>query len=438
MSFGSEVPAARVARPKNDELGSCAIKLAIVNQPYDGVLPPRQNSIGLITFKTAVEIAAKAQVVVYGRRNPSEDGSITLPFDMRFIQAPWDDKLHSAIRSYPRWAKRLRIEYLADSHRDYTRRVANDMERSRPDVVHVMNYWEWSQRLRNGNGKRKLVLEMQCEWLSQKDARLVGRQLQAVDAVVGVSDHITSLFKKSFPKYSGLVATAYNGVEVDVFKPAEMAATRSPDAPSILFVGRVSPEKGVHTLLDAFALVLKSFPDATLEIVGAQAALPAALLVGLSDDPLVAALRRFYDGSMGKNYQSALLAQVRKHKLEKHVRFVGGLPHAELVATYQNASLVVNPSLSESFGIAIVEGMACGIPVVGTRVGGMLETIRDGETGFLVEPEQPELLAAAMARVLEDPALARRLSAAARERAVTNFSWKARAGRLADVYTRLV
>jgi glycosyltransferase involved in cell wall biosynthesis len=410
------------------------MKLAIVNQPYDRVLPPRQNSIGLIAYNTALALAREAAVTLYARRHPSEDKSLELPFDVRYIDAPLDDTLHGLLGRYPRWSRRFGVEGMSDTHLDYARRVAADMDRSAPDVAHVMNYWSWARQLR-GRGRRKIVLEMQCEWLSQKDPVKVARQLEAVDAVVGVSDHITSLFKESFPKYPGVVATAYNGVDVDVFKPAAAPVTNA--QPSIVFVGRVSPEKGIHTLIDAFALVAQRFPQAQLQIIGAQISLPSALLVDLSSDPLVAALKRFYDGSLAPDYQSWLQARVRSLGLEQQVRFVGGLAHAELVSTYQHADLLVNPSLSESFGITVVEAMACGVPTVATKVGGMLETVVHGQTGLLVEPEQPEPLAQAMIDILADRERAASQGAAGRQRAEAQFSWAARGRRMAEVYRQL-
>ena len=115
----------------------------------------------------------------------------------------------------------------------------------------------------------------------------------------------------------------------------------------------------------------------------------------------------------------------------------GNVSHKELLSVYHASDLIVNPSLSESFGISVVEGMACGIPVVGTRVGGMCETILSGTTGVLVEPEAPRQLAGALASILADPAKARRMGAEGRERAVQCYSWQARAERLAALYESL-
>lgn len=403
------------------------------------MLPPNQNSIGLIAYNTALTMAAEAEVRLYAKRPSYVAAGLQLPFETHFVDAPWDDGLHNLLRRYPRWARRLGVDRLDDRHFDYTRRIATDLERSRTDIVHVMNYWSWARRLRGPKSGRKLVLEMHCEWLSEQNRDAIAYQLEAVDAVIGVSDHIIKLFKRAFPDFPGTVATVYNGVDVDVFTPAA-AEAKTPDSaarPVILFVGRVSPEKGVHTLMEALPRVLERFPEARLEIVGAQSALPANVLLGLSSDPLVAALARFYDGSVTSDYRTFLRTRVEQLGLGQRVQFLGAVPHRELVDCYRRADLVVNPSLSESFGMSVVEAMACGIPVVASRVGGMQETMLEGQTGLLVEPENPDRLAASMNAILADRDRSSSMSVAGRERAVAQFSWAARARRVTDVYRRL-
>jgi glycosyltransferase involved in cell wall biosynthesis len=275
---------------------------------------------------------------------------------------------------------------------------------------------------------------MQAEWLSQLDQLQVRDQLEAVDAVVGVSDHIARLFRASFPTYQGKVVTAYNGVSVQDFQPGPSYDIDRDEDLRILFVGRVSPEKGVHTLIEAFAQIASNIERARLIIIGGRTTLREDFIVSISSDPLVRALGRFYDGSVGSEYQQYLETLVSRLKLTDKVHFLGHVPHKELPDWYKSSRVVVNPSLSESFGISIVEGMACGIPVVGTKVGGMLETILDGQTGLLVEPERPDLLANAVVTLLSDRETASRMGAMGRARAVEHFSWRARADRLLSAY----
>jgi starch synthase len=92
------------------------------------------------------------------------------------------------------------------------------------------------------------------------------------------------------------------------------------------------------------------------------------------------------------------------------------------------------PSVYEPFGLINLEAMACGTPVVASRVGGIPEVVVDGETGFLVPPGDPRALAAAVREVLADPERAARLGHAGRRRVVDKFSWERIAERTLDVY----
>jgi len=410
------------------------MNVALVAQPYDGILPPNQNSIGLIAYNTAIEMACQADVTLFGKRRPGLEPPGDLPFRVSFVSGGADDTLQYVATHYPRWARPFGIPAIADAFHGYARSIAKELDRSNYDVVHVMNYWSWCRRFKNRARNRRVVLEMQAEWLSQMDEQQVSTELEAVDAVVAVSDHIARLFRESFPSYRGTVVTAYNGVDVEAFRPGSATDVYRGEVLPILFVGRVSPEKGIHTLIEAFAQVVSRIDRARLIIVGARATLREDFIVSISSDPLVRALSRFYNGSVSSDYQQHLDSLVKRLNLADKVQFIGRVPHKELPERYRTSSLVVNPSLSESFGISIVEGMACGIPVVGTKVGGMLETITDGETGLLVEPERPDLLAEAILSLLNDPDTAGQMGKKGRERAVERFSWHARAERLLTAY----
>jgi len=145
--------------------------------------------------------------------------------------------------------------------------------------------------------------------------------------------------------------------------------------PHVLFVGRLSEEKGV------------------LELVEAARGLP---LVVVGDGPL----RNRVPGALG---------------------FV---PHAELGPYYERAAVVACPSRREGYGVACAEAMAYGRPVVASAVGGLLDLVEDGVTGVLMAPRDPAALRAALKGLLDDPELRRRLGAAARERARERLGWE--------------
>ncbi|HEX5506649.1 MAG TPA: glycosyltransferase [Thermomicrobiales bacterium] len=193
------------------------------------------------------------------------------------------------------------------------------------------------------------------------------------------------------------IATIGCGIDLDLFRPGDRAAARAAlglgDAPTLLYVGRIDPAKGVEFLLDGFARLRASWRGSApprLDIVGGE----------LRGDALGPDLARLRD-------QAAALG------VAAGIHFHGPQPHEALPAYYAAADVTVVPSRYESFGLVAVEAMACGTPVVASHVGGLAYTIEDGENGFLVPYGDGDALAAALARVLGDDGLRDRLSAGA-------------------------
>ena len=172
----------------------------------------------------------------------------------------------------------------------------------------------------------------------------------------------------------GLGAADVRVIPSGVELPAEVGEEAEP--PEVLYAGRLSEEKGV------------------LELV---AATDGMNLVVAGDGPL----------------------RVRMPAAR------GFVPHDELEALYARAAVVACPSRREGFGVACLEAMAHGRPVVAGDVGGLRDLVVDGETGYLVPPRDVAALRAALERLLADRELRRRLGAAGRERARTHFSWAA-------------
>ncbi len=115
------------------------------------------------------------------------------------------------------------------------------------------------------------------------------------------------------------------------------------------------------------------------------------------------------------------------------VAFVGAVDHDKLPLFYNAADVCVVPSHYESFGLVAVEAMACGVPVVASRVGGLTGTVKDGETGYLVPWLCPEPFAERIEMLLDNESLRRNLGEAARE-GVSRYRWENVAGRVLDVY----
>jgi D-inositol-3-phosphate glycosyltransferase len=150
-------------------------------------------------------------------------------------------------------------------------------------------------------------------------------------------------------------------------------------------VGRIAPIKGLETLLDGMARLRAAGRRAHLCIVGGDA-----------DEPL-------------NGHEGELRARLARLDLGDTVTFVGAQPQQRLRTWYVAADATVLPSYYESFGMVALEAMACGSPVIASRVGGLQTTVRDRVTGVLVPDHDAAALADALARVLDDEDLRWRL-----------------------------
>ncbi len=194
------------------------------------------------------------------------------------------------------------------------------------------------------------------------------------------------------------------GVDSHLFDPARRSAElREELAPGaevvLLYVGRLAPEKRIETLFEAF-----------VRLRGRTESSVALVLTG--DGPLGDDLRR---------------------RAEPGVHFTGYLRGEALSAAYASADICAFPSDTETFGNVVTEAMASGLPVVGADRGGVRDTIRHGETGFLTRPRDPEALAEALLELVENPALRKEMGAAARADARTR-SWPAILEGVVEVY----
>jgi starch synthase len=230
--------------------------------------------------------------------------------------------------------------------------------------------------------------------------------VEAADRVIAVSLAMAQDVTHHFAVDAARVRVVHNGIDLQRFRrTAERAALerRGIRPPYVLFVGRISEQKGLFHLLEAADRL-----PAGVELV---------LCASAPDTPEVAArLER-------------AVARVPR------VRFVREMvPVPELCQLYSHAALFVCPSVYEPFGLINLEAMACETPVVACAVGGIVEVVEDGVTGLLVPPADPVALGEAMAAVLADPARARALGAAGRRRVEKRFGWDAIAARTETVY----
>ncbi|MFG1677122.1 glycosyltransferase [Micromonospora sp. NPDC049282] len=237
--------------------------------------------------------------------------------------------------------------------------------------------------------------------------RALGR---AVDRVVVQSeDEVGELLRMGVPRSRMALVPA--GVNEAVFRPDGPVAPHDPARPRILTVGRMVERQGFVDVVRA----LPAVPDAECVVVGGP---PADLL------PADAFARRL----------SALAASCG---VADRVRLVGGVPREEMASWYRSADVLVAAPWHEPFGLTALEGMACGVPVIGTAVGGIADSVVDGLTGDLVPPRDPRALGAALRRLLADNVRRFTYATAALDRVRSRYSWKRCAEQLGVVYDTL-
>jgi D-inositol-3-phosphate glycosyltransferase len=215
------------------------------------------------------------------------------------------------------------------------------------------------------------------------------------------------------PERIEIVAPA---VEHAYFTPGNQAQARRavglpPDAPVVLFVGRIQPLKGLTVAVEAVAAVTTS-PSPTLVVVGGPS------------------------GPRGAEELEAAAGAARRLGLTARVHRVPPQPHEKLSTYYRAADVCVVPSRSESFGLVALEAAACGTPVVASAVGGLTTLVDDGVTGYLVDGGGPAAYASRLEAILGDRQRAAEMGWAARARA-RDYTWAAAAAAKQRVYRRV-
>jgi len=426
------------------------MRIAFVSQPWNSTTQPatRSNLTGgmnLWTYEITRRLSPDDQLVIFGKGTEHErEGNIEYwpinhPREGR-VMSRWQavkQRLQPGDNRHPIFASRF-------YYGAYILRVALALRSWQPDIIHIHNFPQFASIVRAFNPDARIVLHMHCEWLLQLDKKQLERRLRDVDLVLSTSDYLTERTRRRFPWLANRCRTVHNGVDVEQFVPPTVAPAPveqvAPSRRRVMFVGRISPEKGIHTLLDAFQQVADRFPDVDLEIVGPVGAAPIEFMAKLSDDPLIRGLTRFYGGPkpVGGDAYFTHLKSLIPASLPDRILWRGKIHHDELLRYYHGATLVVLPSVvHEAFGIPLVEAMASQVPVIGTRSGGIPEVIGDGQAGLIVEREDADGLAAALTRLLEDDDLRQEMALVGRERAVQQFSWDSAALHLQSCYASL-
>jgi alpha-maltose-1-phosphate synthase len=249
------------------------------------------------------------------------------------------------------------------------------------------------------------------------------------DAVIAVSNGTKDDILRAYPVASERIHVIYNGIDLEQYQrvPETSALTAygvNPGVPYVLFVGRITRQKGVTHLVDA----IRYLPEGTQVV----------LCAGAPDTPEIAS-------ELQRKVEEARAFNPRVIWIEKMVS------KAETIQLYSHATVFCCPSVYEPFGIINLEAMACRAAVVASAVGGIKEVVVDGETGYLVPFDQDPVtgfpldpdrfardLGAKLSDLLGDPAKCKRFGEAGRRRAEEKFSWTRIGEQTIELYQSLI
>lgn len=237
---------------------------------------------------------------------------------------------------------------------------------------------------------------------------VVVKNLRAATAIASTSERMAMRVRTLCPHLPPLYITPF-GVDTRQFSPAQK---KHADGKLVIgIVKALEPKYGVDVLLRAFAQVLPQLSglDARLEIYG------------------------------GGSERQALEQLANQLGIAPRVRFRGAVPHEQVPEILRMLDIFCAPSVSdsESFGVAAVEALACGVPVVAGAVDGFKEVLRDGETGFLVPPGDAEMLGERLVQLAHDRSLRQKMGLAGRADVQARFEWQSCVTQMERVFARL-
>lgn len=326
-------------------------------------------------------------------------------------------------------ARSLPVARLARHVRDFADNVVVSLrdESSKPDIIHS-HYWL--------SGWAGLIVKRSLEIPLANSFHTLGRvkdltrrhdeppesllRIAAEHEVIEGSDCVvasTPLEAEDLLEHYGAdptrLCTSPPGVDHTIFHPGDQAEARRrlgwDDTPVVLFVGRIQPLKGVDVAVEAFALIRRHLAGARLVVIGGPS------------------------GPAGAQEVESIGGRIRRLGLEDAVTMLPPVPHPALADHYRAADVLVLPSRSESFGLVAAEAQACGLPVVATRVGGLIHVVAHERSGLLVDGWDPAEHADAVMSIISDT----EVRAGYADRAVEwaeRFSWEATAHRFLELY----
>ncbi|RED59252.1 glycosyltransferase family 4 protein [Cohnella lupini] len=302
----------------------------------------------------------------------------------------------------------------------YIRAAMKKLRGNKFDIIQVDNRPTFLPAIRRAFPRTPIVLSLHSlHFLSKLNRTHGNAMLRHANGVTCVVSSLANTFKARYPAHATKFKPVLLGVDTHKFTPRSQAYKLNirkryglNQSYNLLFVGRIIPRKGLHTLVEAAALLRKQ--NKRIAIVAVGASWP------------------------GVKRETAYMSRVKRLAQRLHVplRFTGYVSPSKIHEMYHLADIFVCPTqYKEGFACVNSEAMASGIPLVASARGGILEVVRHGRSGLLVKSyKSPSAFAQALTKIIGNPGMAKRLSIGGRARVVSRFGWANAVGRLKSYY----
>jgi len=393
-------------------------------------IPHSDGSLQIWNHEVTTRLSKSCDVIVYSGLFTFQSDDYMEGVHYRRFSTLWDERFLRLLR-YIRKSFFFHDPLFASDfwYLGYYLKVALDLRKQRCEVAHVHYYPQFAALIKTFNPSVRVILHMHGEWLTQVKFSKLDTRLNKLDLIISCSEFVTKTISIRFPAIADRCKTVPMGLTPENYFSEGIPAASS-SSKRLLCVGRISPEKGVHVLLEAFELIIRQLPDTTLTIVGPEWISPREDITDLClEKNVIASLIPFYQGS----YLLQLRQKLSRAAAER-VTFTGLVAHRDVASFYGRTDVYICPSLYESFGVSVVEAMAASLPVVATKVGVVPELVSNRRNGLIVEINNPQAIADAVIELFKNTALRDSIACAARETVERQFSWETICSSLIEMY----
>lgn len=420
--------------------------VAFLCLPFDRLAPSSRSSVAIVTSNLARQLADIGHSVAVLAPDAAVASQDDIFAGIRTIPVNVDSLKQARIEEFLYGLRESNVPFsVQEGHFPAWRSsIVAELQALAPKIVHLPSAGQFLPILARALPGVRLVLHLHDELWAHIPPRLAARYLAFASHIVCVNTRIASQLRARMPALRGRVSVLYNATDPTLF--ASAAAVRSA-SPRLLFVGRLSPEKGIHVLAAAVKLLHSEFPSLHTDLVGSRGLLPYDWLRWIArDDRPCRDLLPFYGQGLfgrawrqlidrGRHYVEVSLQQAGSARQSMTIH--GFVPYSQLGSLYRGASVVVAPSVCNEIPMSVFEGMAASLPVVLSNDMKQDGPVEDGETASVVPRGDPVRLAAAIAELLKTPDKAASMSGEARARVLGQYTWRHTAERLDSIYRSL-